>query len=160
MDRLARYGMGLLCLLLLAAGLWTVGYASGERDATRLVRYRDRTDTLRVEIQRLDTVYHTDTLRLWRLLRQVDTLVRVDSIPVLAADSARADTSLRVLYAGLRACATTVQTCEQRVAAERRLRVLAESALAAPGATPPRRTGRAFVTGALAGSAVVLFLRR
>lgn len=148
--------LALLCGALIVVGAWTFGYARGEQDAS----YRAKTDTIRVTIARLDTVYRADTVRLWRIKRAVDTLVRVDSIPVLAADSARADSSLRVLYAGLQACAPTVLTCEQRLDAERRLRVLAESTLAGRSTVRPSRRGRTFVAGALAGAGAVLLLRR
>ena len=136
--------------------LWRDGYTRGEEQA----RYLARTDTLRVQIARLDTVYRADTVRLWRTLRVIDTLVRVDSIPVIAADSARADTSLRVLHAGLRSCASALTTCEQRVTLERRLRVVAESAAAARASPPPRHPARGFVAGALTGAVTVLLLRR
>ncbi len=140
-------------------GAWTFGYARGELEAQRAAAWQARTDTVRVEIARLDTIYQTDTLRLWRLIRQVDTLVRVDSIPVLAADSARADTALRLLTSSVRACVSTVDLCEQRFAAERRLRVLAESAAARP-ARNPRPRARAFLVGAALGAGTVLILRR
>jgi len=144
---------------LVVAGLvgWWVGTQAAQRHAVAAA-WRTRTDTLRVEIARLDTVYRADTVRLWRLVRQVDTLVRVDSIPVLAADSARADTALRGLHQTLTSCVSVVQTCEARLAAERRLRVLAESAAVAGGRPRPR--GRAFAAGALAGAVTVLLLRR
>ena len=156
MNRAVWGAVATVCAGLLLVGAWTFGYAKGEQDAG----YRVRTDTLRVEIHRLDTVYRADTVRLWRVVRQLDTLVRVDSIPVIASDSARADSSLRVLHAGLRSCVSTVLTCEQRLDAERRLRVIAESALAGRASTRPPGRGRAFVAGALAGAGTVLLLRR
>lgn len=136
--------------------LWRDGYRRGEAVA----RWQVRTDTIRLELARLDTVYRTDTLRLWRLVRTVDTLVRLDSIPVIAADSARADTSLRVVHAGLRSCVAALSTCETRVAAERRLRVLAESALVARPDPSPRPRARAWWGGVAAGAGLVLLLRR
>ena len=145
-----------VCGVLVLVAAWTFGYTKGEQDAG----YRFRADTIRVTIARLDTVYRADTVRLWRLVRAVDTVVRVDSIPVIAADSARADSGLRVLYAGLRTCVSTVQTCEQRLDAERRLRVLAESTAGARVSPRGRGRGRAFVAGALVGAGTVLLLRR
>lgn len=151
--------LGLLLAAALAVGCWLL-WRDGYRRGEAVARWQVRTDTLRLEIARLDTVYRTDTLRLWRLVRIVDTLVRVDSIPVIAADSARADTSLRVLHAGLRSCVAALSTCEQRLAAERRLRVLAESALVARPDPSPRPRARAFWAGAAAGAGLVLLLRR
>jgi hypothetical protein len=127
-------------------------YRAGARESARLA-YERHTDTLRVEIVRLDTVYARDTLTFWRLKRVVDTLVVPESIPVIARDSARAETALRQTTEALTACALVVQTCEQRVAAERRLREAAEAAVAAGLAPAPHRPGRAFGVGVLAGVA-------
>lgn len=110
-----------------------------------------RVDTLRVTLARLDTVYARDTVVLWRTVRAVDTVIRVDSVPVIARDSARADSALRLSLAGLRACLGTVRLCEQRLAVQESLPV------AAP--RPPAR-GRVFVAGVLAGLVLPRLLRR
>lgn len=156
----ARVALVLVCAALFGAGVWAFGYARGEQDATRMARYQVRTDTLRETIVRLDTVYQRDTLRLWRLLREIDTVVQVESVLVIAGDSSRAAASLQLLRAGLGSCVATLQTCEQRLTAERRLRQLAESTLAAPPGRDPRPRARAFWAGAAAGAATVLLLRR
>lgn len=158
---LARVALVVVCAALCFAGGWAFGYARAELAAQRtLASYRARTDTVRVDIARLDTVYRADTVRLWRLVRQVDTLVRVDSIPVIAADSARATASILTLRAALETCVGVVRTCEQRLSAERRLRQLAESTAAAQAGRSPRSRGRAFWAGAAAGAGTVLLLRR
>jgi hypothetical protein len=135
--------------------VWGAGYQRGAAET-----YRVRTDTLRVTIARLDTVYRRDTLVFWRTKRIVDTLVRVDSIPVIARDSARADTALRVTLSAVSACAVALETCERRVSAERQLRVAAESALAVRGAPSRRSPALAFSVGALAGLLSALLLTR
>jgi hypothetical protein len=164
LERLGSWpGQVALVLALASAAVgavWAHAYREG-RAAAHREGYRQRTDTVRVLLRQLDTVYRADTVRLWRLVRQVDTLVRVDSIPVIAADSARADSALRVTTTALRACVSSVLTCEQRAALEHRLRLAAESALAAPPGRPSLRTrARDAGAGALAGAALVLFLRR
>jgi hypothetical protein len=85
------------------------GYVAGRRtiDSTTSVVL----DTLLEQNARLDTVYATDTIRLWRAkmvydtARITDTLMRNDTvfIPRMVADSAVA------------ACYATVATCETRV---------------------------------------------
>lgn len=154
---------GLLGALLVAAAVavlgwivWRDGYTRGTATAS----YQIRTDTLRLEIARRDTLYRTDTLRLWRLVRQVDTLMRIDSIPAIAADSARADTSLRVQRAALQSCVAVLSACELRLSAERRLRQLAESARVARPDPSPRPRARAFWAGAAVGAGLVLLTRR
>lgn len=135
--------------------VWGSGYRRGAAET-----YRIRTDTLRVTIARLDTVYQRDTLVFWRTKRIVDTLVRVDSIPVIARDSARADTALRATLSSLSACAVALGACERRVSAERQLRVAAESALAAR-ANPTRFSPTmALSVGALVGVLSAIFLMR
>lgn len=148
--------------LLLLAGLGWGGlalYRAGEARGA-LASYRSRTDTLRVEIARLDTVYQRDTVVFWRLKRQVDTLVRVDSIPVIARDSSRAESSLRALSAAVSACSSALLTCEARAASERSLRVAAESALAVQVARRARPPVLAVTAGVLAGIVSALLLTR
>lgn len=154
--------MRTVLLTLLGVALLAIGVASYRAGFQRgaLSSYRVRTDTLRVEIARLDTIYQRDTLVFWRLKRQVDTLVRVDSIPVIARDSSRADSSLRALSSTLSACSSALLTCEARVASERSLRVAAESALAVRAAQNPRLPVLAAVGGVLAGIVSALLLTR
>lgn len=151
----ARYWAGVVSSLAVVACLYAygVGYERGAAET-----YRVRTDTLRLTIARLDTVYQRDTLVLWRTKRIIDTLVRVESIPAIARDSARADTALRVTLAGLSACSAALTTCEARVAAERQLRVAAESALAERASRRPPVL--ALSLGALAGLLTALLLGR
>lgn len=136
------------------AGAYRLGYRRAE-----LAGYQVRTDTIRVEIARLDTVYRSDTLVFWRTKRLVDTLVRVDSIPVIARDSSRADSALRVTTAAVQACSVSLLTCEARVARERQLRREAEAALAVRPAPSPRLPVLAAVGGALAGALTTLLLQ-
>lgn len=164
LERLGSWPAQVALVLALASAavgaVWTHAYREG-RAAAHREGYRQRTDTVRVLLRQLDTVYQRDTVTLWRLVREVDTLRIVDSIPYYAADSARADSALRVTTTALRACVSSVLTCEQRAALERRLRVAAESALAAPPGYPALRTrARDVGAGALAGAALVLLLRR
>ena len=150
-----------LIMLALVAGcwaIWSTAYARGRADES-LAPYRLRRDTLLREIRHLDTVYRADTVRLWRLVREVDTVVHIDSIPVIASDSARADTAIRLLRTSVTVCVSALSTCEQRVAAEQRLRRLADSLLAVEVGRR-RSPVRAGVAGALAGAATVLLLRR
>lgn len=149
-------------LTLLGVALLAIGVASYRAGYQRgaISSYRVRTDTLRVEIARLDTVYQRDTVVFWRLKRQVDTLVRVDSIPAIARDSSRADSSLRVLSATVSACSSALLTCEARVASERLLRVAAESALAVQAGRRARPPVLAVTVGALAGIVSALLLSR
>ena len=157
--RLAYAALGGAVLALTAYG----AYAVGAREA-RLARYARQAAPLRVEVVRLDTVYQRDTLTFWRLKRVVDTLVVPESIPVIARDSARADSALRTTTTALIACSAVVLTCESRVAAERRLREAAEAALASQPAPAVRLPVRAFTAGVLTGvagtAAAVLFLLR
>lgn len=85
------------------------GYIAGKRAIDTVAS--GVLDTLLVERTRLDTVYASDTIRLWRAkmvydtARITDTVMRNDTvfIPRMVADSAVA------------ACYATVATCEARV---------------------------------------------
>lgn len=145
-----------LILSLVFALLMSYAYESGKQAAA----LHTRTDTLRMTVARLDTVYRTDTVRLWSMVRQVDTLVMVDSIPIIAADSARADSSLRLLRSTLEVCVETVMTCEQRVAAEHRLRVLADSEVVRQSRQAIPQQLRALSIGAMAGAIIALILAK
>ena len=140
---------------LLLAGSYRLGY----RHAAE-TEYRIRTDTLRIEIARLDTVYRRDTVVFWRVKRAVDTLVRVDSIPVIARDSSRADSALRLTTAAVEACSVALLTCEARVAKERQLRLAAEAIVAARPAPSLRLPVLAGVAGVLVGTLTTLLLHR
>jgi hypothetical protein len=147
----------LAAVLLVAVGVggYRAGFARGA-----LSSYRTRTDTLRVEIARLDTVYQRDTVVFWRLKRQTDTLVRVDSIPVIARDSSRADSSLRALSSALSVCSSVLLTCEARIEAERQLRVAAESTLYMQAFRGRRLPIIAVTVGILTGAFSALLLSR
>lgn len=158
--------MRVVSAALAGATIALVGYASyamGAREA-RLAQYERKAQVLRMEVVRLDTVYQRDTAIFWRLQRVTDTLLVPDSIPVLAGDSARADSALRTAAEAVTACSAVVLTCEQRVAAERRLRVAAESALSVPKAPSLSAPAKVFTTGVVVGAlgtaAAVILLRR
>lgn len=100
-----RYPLGLLTLF--AAGFW-VGTLV---EARGLARYGGAdVDTLLVQELVLDTVYRTDTVRLWRAktvydtARVTDTVVRGDTVfvPRDVADEA------------INSCTNALFTCEQR----------------------------------------------
>lgn len=150
----ASWSLFALLVGLFLAGAYRTGYRHAEHTA-----YLVRTDTIRVEIARLDTVYRRDTVVFWRLKRQVDTLVQVDSIPVIARDSSRADSALRVTTAAVEACSVVLLTCEQRVAKERQLRLAAESRAAAPPARSLRLPALAAAGGVLVGVLTTLRLQ-
>lgn len=155
--RLAVIGLATALVITLLAGAYSIG-----RNDARRAAYARQVDTLRIRVAELDTVYQRDTVVFWRLKRAVDTLIVPESIPVIARDSARADSALQVTTTALGVCSAVVVTCEQRVAAERRLREAAEAALGAPPALTPRLPVRAFSVGVLTGVAAVtvLILRR
>jgi len=103
-----RIVKALTCVAIIAIAA-AGGYVAGRRtidNTTNVVL-----DTLLEQNARLDTVYATDTIRLWRAkmvydtARITDTLMRNDTvfIPRMVADSAVA------------ACYATVATCEARV---------------------------------------------
>lgn len=153
MNRTSWTLFALLVGIVLAAA-YRIGYRHAEHTA-----YRIRTDTIRVEIARLDTVYRRDTVVFWRIKRVVDTLVRVDSIPVIARDSARADSALRLTTSAVQACSVALLTCEERVAKERELRLAAEGRAAAPPARSLRLPALAAAGGVLVGVLTTLLLQ-
>ena len=101
-------------LAIALAGAVAVGYLLGVQSGkSALDRQRAGLhDTIVAERIRLDTVYRTDTVRLWRAktvydtARIRDTVVRNDTvfIPRTVADAA------------VEACTAALATCEQRVA--------------------------------------------
>lgn len=66
-------------------------------------------DSLKADRKRIETVYKTDTLRLTKVRRVTDSVLKVDT--VIRTDSAR------VLVAGERqACNAVIKTCEEQKA--------------------------------------------
>lgn len=151
----ASWALVALLVGIVLAGVYRMGYRHAAETA-----YRVRTDTIRLEIARLDTVYRRDTVVFWRMKRVVDTLVRVDSIPVIARDSARADSALRLATSTIASCSVALLTCEERVARERQLRLAAEGRAGAPAAPSLRLPVLAGVAGVLVGTLTTLLLRR
>jgi|688.fasta_scaffold07997_18 hypothetical protein len=77
----------------------------------------------------LDTVYLTDTLRLWRRVTAWDTLYDTTRITERITDTAWVRGTLAAADTTIRACVKTVLTCEQRVALEAKRADLAEQQL-------------------------------
>lgn len=93
--------------------LW-LGYMAGHRATPPLPTVPD---SLRVQQVRLETLYRQDTQVFWRTKTRWDTVV-------LLVDRWKTDTLQVVEYiqladSSLRACASALRTCEQRVTAER-----------------------------------------
>jgi hypothetical protein len=105
----------------------------------------------------LDTVYLTDTLRLWRRVTAWDTLYDTTRITERITDTAWVRGTLAAADTTIRACVRTVLTCEQRVALEARRAELAEAEARRLSVQPPSR--RSWWThAAAAGGGVALGL--
>ena len=95
----------------------------GKRDLL-IAQYTQAAQQAQRRADSLAKVYRTDTLRLWRVVRTTDTLTQTverwkhDTLKVVEY-VAKADTAIK-------ACTLALQTCEQRVAAERDGRIAAE----------------------------------
>jgi hypothetical protein len=159
--KLLAGSVGVVALLLLLGLASSTAYRAGQR-SIQLAVYQAQADTIRQEIVRLDTVYMRDTTVFWRTKRIVDTLVIVDSIPIIARDSSRADPALRLTLQTVEYCSASVTSCELRLSAEKRLRMLAESTAVAAKAAPPPLRARALdvMGGVLAGVLAGVLLAR
>lgn len=94
--------------VILLAG--TVGYCAGRGPAPEPLKPDPA-------IARLDTVYVRDTITLWRTTRRIDTLTQ--SVERWKTDTLAVVEYVALADSGLRACASVVRTCEQRLALER-----------------------------------------
>ena len=148
--RLVLVGLGLVVAVVGTA--YELGRRGGEVAGLRAKR------TVVVEsLAVLDTVYLTDTLRLWRRVTAWDTLYDTTRITERITDTAWVRGTLAAADTTIRACVRTVLTCEQRVALEARRAELAEAEARRLSVQPPSR--RSWWThGAAAGAGVALGL--
>lgn len=117
----ARRWSPVLLLLLAVVFYWTGQRAEREYGAVlvQLDSSKAREAVKQATIDSLATVYRVDTVTLWRQVRRLDTLT-------VTVDQWKHDTVRVVEYvtradSTVRACTAALQTCEQRVAAERAL---------------------------------------
>lgn len=100
-----------IVIILACVAMWGRAQRMAGQRAVELAALKSVNDSLQQVQTRIDTVYQTDTIRLWRTLakydtaRVTDTLVRNDTVYV------RRD----VADAAVEGCKLTVLTCEQRV---------------------------------------------
>lgn len=102
-----------LAVALLLATLGGAIIGAGAR-ARELAEAEARLDSLAAVTARVDTIYQTDSVDVWRLKRSTDTLT-------VTVDQWKHDTVWVVEYveradSTIRACSALVATCEQRVA--------------------------------------------
>jgi hypothetical protein len=104
--------LAVLCLALgLAYGCEQRARGRAEADGAR---WRQELDVLAGKVRAVDTVYRADTVRLWRTVRDLDTLtVTVQS---WKHDTVRVVEYVQRADSAVRACVATVLTCETRVA--------------------------------------------
>ena len=120
--RLALVGLGLAAAVV--AGAWEMGRKQGEVTALR-----HQVVVVRDSIRLLDTVYQRDTVRLWRLKEQWETIYDTTLITERLTDTVWIRQALVTADSTIRACIATVLTCEQRVALEAKRADLAEQHL-------------------------------
>jgi arylamine N-acetyltransferase len=120
--RLALVGLGLAAAVV--AGAWEMGRKQGEVTALR-----HQVVVVRDSIRLLDTVYQRDTVRLWRLKEQWETIYDTTLITERLTDTVWIRQALVTADSTIRACIATVLTCEQRVALEAKRADLAEQQL-------------------------------
>ncbi len=107
-----KFWLGVLLVLLLLVGV--KGWRDGRLHNAESKRLRHALDSLAAVSARIDTVYASDTVRLWRNVKSVDTMT-------VTVHSWKHDTLKVVEYveradSAVRACVAVVLTCEARVA--------------------------------------------
>jgi len=111
MPRLVLWGLLYTFVLGLVLGRATVSWTPGPA--------RSASQSLAVEVLRLDTVYRRDTVTLWRTKSRWDT-VRVD-VERWKTDTLRVVEYVALADSTIRVCTQAVQTCEQRIRAAQAL---------------------------------------
>ncbi len=77
-------------------------------------RWKQELDSLRVVARRVDTLYRTDTVRLWRLRERWDTAVV--HVEKWKTDTVEVVRYVQLADSTIRACTAALLTCEERVA--------------------------------------------
>jgi hypothetical protein len=84
--------------------------------AVRLAHNAVTIDSLKAEQRRVDSVFVSDTIRLWRTVTRteslIDTILRVDTVPLTFRESVL----VFIADSLVRQCRDVVTTCESRVA--------------------------------------------
>jgi hypothetical protein len=151
--RFALVGLGLAAAVV--AGAWEMGRKQGEVTALR-----HQVVVVRDSIRLLDTVYQRDTVRLWRLKEQWETIYDTTLITERLTDTVWIRQALVTADSTIRSCIATVLTCEQRVALEAKRADLAEQQLTAWTHRDRDKERAKMALSAAAGLAAGWFIRR
>jgi len=151
--RLVVLGLGLAAAVV--AGAWEMGRKQGE-----IAGLKERVVVIRDSIRLLDTVYRRDTVRLWRLKTEWDTLYDTARLTERITDTVWVKRALGAADSTIRACIATVLTCEQRVALEAKRADLAEQQLTVWTHRDRDKERAKMALSAAAGLAAGWFIRR
>jgi hypothetical protein len=151
--RLVVLGLGLAAAVV--AGAWEMGRKQGE-----IAGLKERVVVIRDSIRLLDTVYRRDTVRLWRLKTEWDTLYDTARLTERITDTVWVKRALGSADSTIRACIATVLTCEQRVALEAKRADLAEQQLTTWTHRDRDKERAKMALSAAAGLAAGWFIRR
>jgi len=119
--------IALLAMATLAILSWSDRQLGAERERQRVARILY--DSLTRELRRVDTVYRSDTVRLWRVKERFDTVT--STVTEWKHDTVRVVEFVRLADSTVRACTAALLTCEQRVGLERQRTSASEQAYTA-----------------------------
>lgn len=100
-----------LVLVLFGALLFAID--EGDDARTESARYKRQLDSLAAVSARIDTVYARDTLRLWRTLRDLDTLTV--TVHAWKHDTVKVVEYVARTEVAAQECKAAILTCEERV---------------------------------------------